>query len=78
MSKLGQKPLKSAWNTKWPDFTLVFETGEEFKCHKMMLARSSLYFEAMLANDCKKAKNNQMLVKELSPETVATFLVPIR
>ena len=62
------------WNTKWADFSLITETGEEFKCHKVVLAKESKFFEAMLLSDCKETKTNKMKVKDFSLETVTTFL----
>ena len=75
MEQSGQpQKTKEPWNTKWPDFTLVLETGEELKCHKMMLARSSPFFEAMLSTDCEETRNNRMIVKEIGLEAVKAFL----
>jgi len=75
MEQSGQpQKTKEPWNTKWPDFTLVLETGEELKCHKMMLARSSPFFEAMLSTDCEETRTNRMIVKEIGLETVMAFL----
>jgi len=62
------------WNTKWADFSLITETEEELKCHKVVLAKESKFFEAMLLSDCKETKTNKMKVKDFSLETVTTFL----
>jgi len=62
------------WNTKWADFALVADTGEELKCHKVVLAKESEFFEAMLSSDCKETNTNKMKVPNFSLETVFTFL----
>ena len=61
------------WNTKWADFSLITETGEELKCHRVMLAKESKLFEAMLPSDCKEAKTS-MQVRDFSLKTIFTFL----
>ena len=65
-----------AWNseTKYTDFCLKVDSGEEFKCHKIMLARSSSFFSAMLENEFQETKNNCVKVKEFKAETVLHFL----
>jgi len=65
-----------AWNseTKYTDFCLKVDSGEEFKCHKIMLARSSSFFRAMLENEFQETKNNWVEVKEFKAETVLHFL----
>ena len=62
------------WNTEWADFALVAGTGEELKCHKTVLAKSSPFFKAMLSSDCEETKTNKMELKHFSLETVSTFL----
>ena len=75
MEQSGQpQKTEEPWNTWGPDFTLVFETGEELKCHKVMLARSSPFFKAMLSTDFDETRNNRMIVKEVSLEAITTFL----
>jgi len=73
-SDQGTSSGLETWNTKWADFALVLETGEELKCHKMVLAKTSPFFEAMLSSDCMETKNNKMKVKDFSLETVSTCL----
>ena len=65
-----------AWNseTKYTDFCLKVDSGEEFKCHKIMLARSSSFFRAMLENEFLETKNNCVKVAEFKAETVLHFL----
>ena len=65
-----------AWNSerKYTDFCLKADSGEEFKCHKERLARSSSFFSAMLENDFLEAKNNCMEVAEFKAETILHFL----
>jgi len=62
------------WNTEWADFALVTDTGEELKCHKVVLVKESEFFEAMLSSDCKEANTNKMKVPNFSLKTVFTFL----
>ena len=66
--------IVETWNTKWADFSLITETGEELKCHKVVLAKESKFFEAMLLSDCKETKTNKMKVEDFSLKTVSTFL----
>jgi len=66
--------IVETWNTKWADFSLITETGEELKCHRVMLAKESKLFEAMLPSDCKETKTNKMNVRDFSLKTVFTFL----
>jgi len=62
------------WGTKWADFALVVDTGEELSCHKLVLAQNSPFFEAMLSSDYEETKSNKMKVKDFSLVTVTTFL----
>jgi len=62
------------WGTKWADFALVVDTGEDIKCHKVLLAQSSPFFEAMLSTDCEETRSNKMKAKDFSLEAVTTFL----
>ena len=60
------------WNTKWADFAIVVKTGEELKCHKVVLAKASTYIEEMLSS--QDQQTNKFEVKEFSLETVSSFL----
>jgi len=62
------------WDTRFADFALVVDTGEELKCHKNMLVKCSPFFDAMLSSDCEETKNGKMKAKGFSLETVTTFL----
>ena len=62
------------WDTKWTDFTLVVDTGEELKCHKMVLAKFSTFFQTMLKTSCEETAINKMHAKHFSLETVTTYL----
>jgi len=62
------------WDTRWADFALMVDTGEELKCHKTMLANCSPFFDAMLSSDCEETKNGKMKAKDYCLETVTTFL----
>ena len=62
------------WSTKWSDFALVVKTGEELKCHKVVLAKASPYLEGMLSSDCEDTESDKIEAKEFSLETVSAFL----
>ena len=36
----ANQPVET-WNTKWADFVIVVKTGEELKCHKVLIAKAS-------------------------------------
>ena len=65
-----------AWNSerKFTDFCLKADSGEEFKCHKERLVRSSSFFSGMLENDFLEAKNSCMEVAEFKAVTILHFL----
>jgi len=56
------------------DFALVLKDGRELKCHKILLAKVSPVFAAMLKQDCVESQTNKMQVKEFEPATVESFL----
>ena len=62
------------WDTRWSDFAIVVDTGEELKCHKVVLAQCSPFFDTMLSSNLEETKNNKMEAKDFSLETVRTFL----
>jgi len=83
MSNTPQKEMNGsagaaiqAWNSerKFTDFCLKADSGEEFKCHKERLVRSSSFFSGMLENDFLETKNSCMKVAEFKAETVLHFL----
>jgi len=67
-------PKHETWDTRWSDFSIVVATGEELRCHKVLLAKCSPFFDAMLSSNMEETKNSKMEAKEFSLETVRTFL----
>ena len=67
-------PKHETWDTRWSDFSVVVATGEELRCHKVLLAKCSPFFDAMLSSNLEETKNSKMEAKEFSLETVRTFL----
>ena len=62
------------WDDFLSDFTLVVDTGECIKCHKLVLAKSSPVLTTMLQTDMVEAKTNQMKISGHDLETVIAFL----
>jgi len=62
--------LKSA---KFADFT-IHAGGQQFSCHKVILAAKSPVFERMLTTDMKESKENQVILTDVTPETVNDML----
>ena len=52
------------WIKKFPDFTLVANSGEELKCHKIVLTMHSPVFDTMISSQFKEAKSNRATMKE--------------
>jgi len=65
-------------NTPWDDFlsdfTLVVDSGGRIKCHKLVLAKCSPVFKAMLQTNMVEVKTNQMKMSGFDLETVRLFL----
>ena len=60
------------WNTKWADFAIVVKTGEELKCHKVLLAKASPYIETLLS--IQDTETNKIEANDFTLKTVSTFL----
>jgi len=62
------------WDTRWSDFAIVADSDEVLRCHKVLLAKCSPFFDAMLSSKLEETKNSQMEAKEFGLETLKTFL----
>ena len=49
---------------KLADFTLVANSGEELKCHKIVLTMHSPVFDTMISSQFKEAKSNRATMKD--------------
>jgi len=67
----ANQPVET-WNTKWADFVIVVKTGEELKCHKVLIAKASPYFEALLST--QDTETNKIEANDFTLKTVSTFL----
>ena len=65
-----QELLKSS---KLADFRILAD-GQQFSCHKLMLATRSPVFERMLASGMGESAGNEMTLTDISPDTVADML----
>ena len=59
---------------EFTDFALVPKNGQEQKCHKIMLAKVSPFFCAMLRQNFVETTTNKMNVPEFDVDTVRSFL----
>ena len=67
---MPQKAAESTyekWTQKLPDFTLVAKSGEELKCHKIILAMNSPFFKTMLTGQASSVHD------DCFPEAASTF-----
>jgi hypothetical protein len=55
------------------DFTIACE-GKEFKCHKVILASRSTYFESLFNSDLQEATENFVDIKDAGADTVGSFI----
>ena len=62
------------WEDLLSDFTLILDTGERIKCHKVVLAKASPVMMAMLTTNMVEANTGQMNLTGYDLETVTTFL----
>ena len=65
---------ETPWNNEFSDFTLILDTGEKIRCHKVFLARASSVMKTMLTTDMVKARTNQMNLTGFDLESVTSFL----
>ena len=56
------------------DFTIILDSGEEVKCHKIKLAEASPVFRTMLKKDFVETHTSKMQMTEFDQETVESFL----
>ena len=59
---------------EFSDFALILKDGQELKCHKVVLAKVSPFFCAMLRQGCVETETNKMKVTEFEPDTVESLL----
>jgi len=59
------------------DFSIIVANGQEVKCHKLMLAKSSPVFHAMMKDNFVEAHTNKMELKQFDQQTVESFLAYI-
>jgi len=71
---LDSEPEDLLNREEFSDFAIVVENGQEVKCHKVMLAKASPVFRAMLKKDFLETKTNKMQMTEFDSETVQSFL----
>lgn len=62
------------WDDFLSDFTLILDTGERLKCHKLVLAKASPVFTTMLKRDTGAVITTQMKMSGYDLETVTAFL----
>jgi len=62
------------WEDLLSDFTLILDTGERIKCHKVVLAKGSPVLAAMLTTNMVEANTGEMNLTGYDLETVTTFL----
>ena len=58
---------------KFPDVTIVCQ-GEEFPCHKAILAGRSSVFEAMFSHNMKEKMENKVVVEDIDADTLDGLL----
>ena len=54
-------------NGELTDFTIVSQ-GKQFPCHRIVLAASSSFFEAMITTNMTEAKENHTKLETIRPE----------
>jgi len=62
------------WDNFLSDFTLILDTGEKLKCHKIKLFESSSVMKTMMTTDMTEARTNEMKLQEFDLVTVTNFL----
>ena len=58
---------------KFADFTINAD-DTVFRCHKLILAARSPVFDRMLSSDMKESEENQVILTDISPDTVSDML----
>ena len=62
------------WDDFLSDFTLILDSGERIRCHKVMLANASPVMKTMLKTDMKERKTNEMCMTGIDLETATSLL----
>jgi len=62
---------------KLTDFRINARDGQQFSCHKLLLAARSPVFEGMLASGMAESAGNEMTLTDLSPTMIADMLAYI-
>jgi len=70
----GSKPKHVLDREDFSDFTIVVENGHEIKCHKLMLAKASPVFCAMMKDNFVETLANKMEMTEFDQKTLESFL----
>jgi len=65
---------KVTWNQKLTDFALILKSGEEFRCHKFVLANNSPVFESMFGQEADEGSQTHITIDHFDEETVVVFL----
>merc|ERR1712029_386769 len=73
-SKMSSGQEDTPWDDFLSDFTLILDTGERLKCHKIILAKSSSVMKTMMTTDMTEARTNEMKMQGFDLETVTNFL----
>ena len=73
MTQAEEESGYAAWRDNFTDFRLLVD-GNELKCHKSFLARSSPVMCRMLSNEYLETNTGQMDIKNFDLETVTSFL----
>jgi hypothetical protein len=60
--------------SEYYDFVIKFDNETEFKCHKLILSRSSDYFKSLFLGNFDDSKNSEMFIEEISPDHMAWIL----
>jgi len=71
---MAVEQAETPWDDYLSDFTLVLDSGERLKCHKLVLANASPVLKTMLMTEMKEAKTNEMNMRGFTLETVTGFL----
>jgi len=59
---------------EWSDFTVVLESGQQLRCHKVTLAKWSPALEAMLKTECVETQNGEIKIRGYDDKTVKAFI----
>ena len=71
---MAAKQEDTPWDDFLSDFTLLLDSGEELKCHKVMLAKASPVLKRMLMTEMKEKQSNVMRMTGFDLKTVTCLL----